>query len=1169
MQGTRVKAIRRFTEPPLSFAPVVLATIAWIGVAGPGRGASGQVPAPRAGPAVENVTAETIQARRQQAEQAIDLDEATKQKALDTYSQAAAMLEAAAKSAARAAELQAKIDSAGDQLRESRNQLAELEAATPQLPTGKEDLQELKRIHAEKEEALAEANKTLSALTAEATRRVSSRKEIPGLINAARAQLAKLSRELLVPASPDTPAPLILAQRTLLLANRQALEQSIADNEKELAYYDATAELLPLQQRLATAQVRLLQEEAAKWREAENRFLAQEAKRQADQARLEAIQADPALRPVAKVNWNLAELGEKMAQLTRTESKRQAEVAAELEDVKQKFERTEKRVETVGLNTAIGLLMRTRRAALPDVSERYRAIRARQSQIREIQTKLFELQDQRFEAGNLEHQVGRTLAEIRSEPTQLTPTELESGVRELLTKRGKYLDDAIKNYDECLRTLVDLDGTERQLINQIEEYTAYIDERVLWIRSADLLQPANYRLAGGIVKNGFSTKGWAAWSEVAEALKHDALLRPFLAAIALLVFGLWIAGQRRLRIWLDQAGQAAIQSTQHRIVPTLEALFFTTLIAAVWPGLLWYLAWRIASPPESGDFAKAVAVGLTHVAAWWFPLELLRQMCRRRGLAEAHFGWPAGSVRVLGRHLRWFVLAGLPLAFVIGLMEAQQIERWHNVLGRLSFIAMMLLVIVLIHSTLRPTGDLFRHLLAEGREGWFYRFRHVCYWLGILAPLGLIIAAVVGYFYTAHELAVRLRETVFLLLALAIVGALLSRWILVIRRRLGIQRARRRRFAAPEAGPTTAEAPAVVGLPTPTPELEPDLTTVSTQTQRLLRGLLLLVGVLGVWWIWVEVLPALAILDEFELWSTTVRVAEPVVPADGPATAPRTVERLEAITLADLGLAALIFLMTVIAAKNVAGLLEISIPQQLPLDAGARYAITTVARYLVIAVGIVLGFGAIGIGWTKVQWLVAALGVGLGFGLQEIFANFISGLIILFERPIRVGDVVTVDDVTGVVTRIQIRATTVTNWDRKEFIVPNKEFITGRLLNWTRADHVNRVVINVGIAYGSDTERARALLEKVAGEHPEVMGDPAPLVTFEQFGDSSLNFVVRCYLPRLDNRLQTVHELHTAIDQAFREEGIEIAFPQRDVHIRSKPEPSKKPDQPADDSPAD
>jgi potassium efflux system protein len=219
---------------------------------------------------------------------------------------------------------------------------------------------------------------------------------------------------------------------------------------------------------------------------------------------------------------------------------------------------------------------------------------------------------------------------------------------------------------------------------------------------------------------------------------------------------------------------------------------------------------------------------------------------------------------------------------------------------------------------------------------------------------------------------------------------------------------------------------------------------------------------------------------------------------------------------------------------------------------------TTVCQYVIVGLGIVLAFNAIGIGWSKVQWLIAAMSLGLGFGLQEIFANFVSGLIILFERPIRVGDIITIGDVSGVVTRIRIRATTVRDWDRKELVVPNKEFITGRLLNWTLTDAINRIVINVGVAYGSDTERARELLLEVARSHPATLDDPAPFATFEGFGDSALTLVMRCFLPNLQNRLEVIHELHTDVDRAFKEAGIEIAFPQRDLHLRTVPGGAEK-----------
>ena len=194
------------------------------------------------------------------------------------------------------------------------------------------------------------------------------------------------------------------------------------------------------------------------------------------------------------------------------------------------------------------------------------------------------------------------------------------------------------------------------------------------------------------------------------------------------------------------------------------------------------------------------------------------------------------------------------------------------------------------------------------------------------------------------------------------------------------------------------------------------------------------------------------------------------------------------------------------AVKNIPGFLDLTILNRVDLDQGMSYAITTVARYIIALVGLLLAFGALGVTWSKVQWLAAAMTVGIGFGLQEIFANFVSGLIILFERPIRLGDIVTVGDVSGSVTRINIRATTVTDWDRREFVIPNKEFITGKLLNWTLTDPITRVVVPVGIAYGSDTALAEKLLLKLAAENPHVMKDPAPRAVFTGFGDSSLDF---------------------------------------------------------------
>jgi len=221
------------------------------------------------------------------------------------------------------------------------------------------------------------------------------------------------------------------------------------------------------------------------------------------------------------------------------------------------------------------------------------------------------------------------------------------------------------------------------------------------------------------------------------------------------------------------------------------------------------------------------------------------------------------------------------------------------------------------------------------------------------------------------------------------------------------------------------------------------------------------------------------------------------------------------------------------------------------VDPGLRYAITTVTRYFIFLIGLLVSAGIIGLSWSKVQWIAAAITVGLGFGLQEIFANFVSGLILLFERPIRIGDLVTIGDKNGYVTNIQMRATTVRDWNRREIVVPNKELVTGRVINWTLSDSTYRVDQKIGVAYGSDTALVREILLRIATEHSKIIEKPKPKAIFLGFGDSALEFELRYHIPHMDLWPTILTDVNMAVDTAFREAGIFIAFPQRDIHIRS------------------
>ena len=215
-------------------------------------------------------------------------------------------------------------------------------------------------------------------------------------------------------------------------------------------------------------------------------------------------------------------------------------------------------------------------------------------------------------------------------------------------------------------------------------------------------------------------------------------------------------------------------------------------------------------------------------------------------------------------------------------------------------------------------------------------------------------------------------------------------------------------------------------------------------------------------------------------------------------------EQQHSVTVVDLLQALLILAGTIFAIRNFAGLLEFTLLRKLRMDAGGRYALVTLSQYTLAAIGIISALTLIGLPWSKLQWLVAALGVGLGFGLQEIVANFVSGIILLIERPIRIGDIVSVDDKIGAVAKIRIRATTILTYEQHELIVPNKEFITSKVLNWTLSDGTNRILLNVGIAYGANSSQAMQLMAEAAEDNEYVLTDPKPIISFEGFGDNAL-----------------------------------------------------------------
>ena len=223
------------------------------------------------------------------------------------------------------------------------------------------------------------------------------------------------------------------------------------------------------------------------------------------------------------------------------------------------------------------------------------------------------------------------------------------------------------------------------------------------------------------------------------------------------------------------------------------------------------------------------------------------------------------------------------------------------------------------------------------------------------------------------------------------------------------------------------------------------------------------------------------------------------------------------------------------------------------LDVGVGQSIATIVRYVLIIIGIVVIFQTTGIDLSAIGLLVGALGVGIGFGLQNVTNNFISGIIILFERPIKVGDRIEIDELAGNIVDISARATTVITNDNIAVIVPNSDIINTRVINWSHNNRNVRFNFPVGVSYKEDPELIRKLLIEIAIGNPGVLKKPKPDVLFNEFGDSSLSFIFRVWTSDYSDTPQMLKsELYYEIFKKFKEHNIEIPFPQRDIHLKSE-----------------
>ncbi|MCC7334946.1 MAG: mechanosensitive ion channel [Pirellulaceae bacterium] len=1021
---------------------------------------------------------------------------------------------------------------------------------------------EQKRLALEAELATHSSERT--TLTEAMAKRDKRRKELPQLISDAKSKLDQMGKEPPTAGASDDPL-LREANAWSFDVSRKLLSAQQQSNEAEQRLYEAEASLLPLQLELVQATEKRKQEHLRLINEQLDKIRTNRILNTSREARSLIEAAPEEFKPVGEQLLIQIEAWKKLAA-------EQASVKTELEEAQRQFERwserrtkMETRVEPkagsegvsnviTGFNSWVGLMLRKQRSELPDPQQLEAKLREYQEEMQLTESLLFGIEDARQDIEQKQEQLEARESQLDSAShgagPELTGPELTGPVREgpaiaiadefraasellkfsVSTLNTMKLD--VNAYQDDLYTLADV---RERTIRSTSEYRDFIDKHVLWIRSTDRLSSADW-------KAGTEAFAWLVdyqnWLTVGVLFGRDVVDQPVWTILLLLLLLVLIWNQSRLRHRLAGLSAKAEKKNCTNYHFTVRSLILTLLISMPLPLLMYFFQLRLGSAAAGvgaqltgADFSVSLAAGLRLAAIVFFPLEFVRQLCRADGLGIKHFEWNEKVVLRLRANLRWLINFCVPLAGIIGMFHNHVAQRWESSLGRVAFIVLMPLLSLFLARVLAPRSGIVSGFLSSHRGGWLDRLSWLWYPVLCILPLGLAAVSYVGYHYTSQRLAAHVVSTQWMIVLVAISYFMLLRWLVLNRRRLMLAQARQRLEDAAKRDPS-GEVPA----PSEVPRI--DLVAINEQTKRLVTSFMVTFGLVTLFVIWSDVFPAVTMLEEIRLW-----------PLQGEVT-----KEDFSITLASVLVVIPIGVLFVISGRNVPGLLEIAFLQHLPLTNAARYAITTLSRYAIFSLGIIVVASIIGLKWQSIQWLVAALGVGLGFGLQEIFANFVSGIILLFEQPIRVGDIISIDGTTGSVSKIRMRATTIINWDRQELIVPNKDLITGKLLNWTLTDSTNRIYINVGVAYGSDTRKACSLMMQICQEFPNVLQDPAPSVTFEGFGDNTLNLVLRAFLQSLDNRLATIHELHQQIYQAFNAAGIEIAFPQRDLHLRSLPE---------------
>jgi potassium efflux system protein len=1043
---------------------------------------------------------QSIEASRARVQDDTTLDDAARARATGTLDKADAFLKQAAEDFASAQALAEEQAAAPVLIREGKEKLSLPARAAQPVEIEKLSDAELEISLSEAEAAARSAQERASSLNQELNE---SRSQRPAL----GTDLAKARDDL--DAVRDTIAQIQAASVTrpgtgtsILLA--QAEELAVTERIKHLEVRRDGADL---HEQLLIVRMQLAQREAAA--SAANAALLRKATsdRRRAQVSTEAQIADrvlfekyPRLKALAAGNAEIA------AAQVGPESPRQlaARSKADLRVIEKQItvvDDTRKQVDTVlrllGRSTAAEKLIVDTLDTLPANENSVTTLQRPPEEVAQVQMVLV---DVKRELVQLERDPGRAVTDLLQSLPDLSPED-EPAVRlaatELISSRLRLLQQSSRDADLYLAALTEQREQQQRLAAKVSDYREYLLSRQVWVPS---LPP---------IEKGEITRGIRAlpllsspalWDGAAGAMarwqpEHSYRFWLFLAVVAaaLLI-------SRRIKIHSAEFMRRGPPSTGHERIRRM--ILPPVLRAGCWAFVVYLTAQLLGliadASPENLPGLDALSEALPVLAVSVFTIPLIRALYAPAGpvvQARPELAEVAARARRSAARLALAPIAMLG-AFLCAVAYRQGLDEDAVAATRICLILAALAIAWGIDGLLRPGFKPLGQSAAENSRG--YSLLSVLGYLAAMSiPVAFVLAVLAGYALGPYDA------------ARAIVGTAAI---------LGVYLAARTVISA--AMPTVDPA-----------AVEDGKSDLLRGRNRLALIVISIIAGLAMIWVWDEVLEALGYLKSVPLWWAES--------SDG----------VGAVTVADLFLFLVVLggsLLAFWALPVIFGTRTLDLSMK---DVGPRYATVTLVRYVVLIAGVLVAFSMLRVNWSHMQWLAAGLSVGLGFGLQESVANFVAGLMLLTEQQVRIGDVIAIGDKSGVVTRIQVRATTVKDFDGRELIIPNKDLVTTQVTNWTLTDTRRRVQVAVGVAYGSDPDVVERLLLEAASKVPWVSDVPQPNVVFELFGADAIHFRLYVWIESGSALFSTVDSLHREIDRIFRENGITIAFPQRDVHL--------------------